>query len=555
MPLNTTSPAETKAWHALLAHAKIMANVEMRDLFDHDPKRAETFCAQLNDGFVLDFAKQRITPETMRGLTALARECGLKEAITAMFKGEMINVTEQRAVLHTALRLPPNKTLLLNGVNVVKDVHRVLRQMQTFCHAVRNGEWRGFSGKPITDVVNIGIGGSYLGPRLVCQALKPYATLNAHFIANVDGADISQTLQNLNPETTLFLVASKTFTTQETMTNAHSAKNWFLARGGAPNDVSKHFVAMSANYAKVAEFGIDPANMFPFWDWVGGRFSLWSSIGLGIALSAGYENFSELLAGAHIMDEHFCNAPFTENMPVILALLSIWNGNFLGAATECVLPYDQNLQSLPAFLQQLLMESNGKNVSRAGKPVGWQTGQIVWGEPGTNGQHAFYQLIHQGTRLIPADFILSANSHYEVGEQHLMLAANCLAQTEALMRGQTAAETMAQMANENLTAAEREALLPYRVFKGNVPTNTILMHKLTPKTLGMLLAMYEHKTFVQGVIWDIYSFDQWGVELGKKLAGGILNEFKAGSLAAAHDGSTLSLMRRFLQLRETDKPA
>lgn len=549
MPLSKTPPTQTKAWQALLNHQKNMAAIKMRDLFDKDPQRAATFSTRLGTGFMLDYAKQRITKETMRLLIDLARETGLKDATEAMFKGESINATEQRAALHTALRMPRDETLNVDGVDITGEVHAVLGQMRAFCDKVRSGKWRGFSGKPITDIVNIGIGGSYLGPELACQALKPYASLNAHFVANVDGADLSQTLQKLQPDTTLFLIASKTFTTQETMTNAQSAKAWFLANGGGPGDIAKHFVAMSTNYAKVKEFGIDPANMFPFWDWVGGRFSLWSSIGLSIALTVGFENFNDMLAGGHLMDEHFRNAPWEENIPVILALLSVWNGNFWGANSECILPYDKTLQRLPAFLQQLLMESNGKSVSRAGEPVNWQTGQIVWGEPGTNGQHAFYQLLHQGTRLIPADFIVSANSHYEIGEHHLMLAANCFAQTEALMRGQNTNETLAHMQQEGLSQAESEALLPYRTFKGNSPTNTILMHKLTPQTFGMLIAMYEHKTFVQGVIWDIYSFDQWGVELGKKLAGNILNELKTRQPAKSHDSSTAGLMEEFLKLR------
>lgn len=551
MPLKHIPPTETKAWRELLNHHKSMAQTEIKTLFEQDPARAQTFSVSLGRDFMLDYSKQCITGDTMRCLANLARECGLSEAIEAMFSGEPINGTEHRAVLHTALRLPAGSSLKVNSEDVTAEVHGVLEQMRMFCDMVRSGQWRGFSSKPITDIVNIGIGGSYLGPEVVCEALKPYATLKAHFVANVDGADLARVLQKVSPETTLFLIASKTFTTQETMANAHSARAWFLAGGIPETDVARHFVAMSTNYAKVVEFGIDPANMFPFWDWVGGRFSLWSAIGLSIALSVGYENFNALLAGGHAMDEHFRQTPMEMNIPVILALLSIWNGNFLGAESECVLPYDQTLQRLPAFLQQLLMESNGKCVTRSGEPVNWQTGQIVWGEPGTNGQHAFYQLLHQGTKLIPADFILSANSHYGFDEHHVMLAANCLAQSEALMRGQTAAETMAQMEKEDLTRARREHLLPHRIFKGNRPSNTILLHKLTPHTLGMLLAMYEHKTFVQGVIWDIFSFDQWGVELGKKLAGTILGQLKNYSpdVPATHDGSTAQLMEKFLHLR------
>lgn len=552
MPLKNIPPTMTQAWRELLVHNETMANRKIKNLFELDHQRAQNFSVSLGDDFLLDYSKQRIADDTMRCLNNLARECGLEEAISAMFNGEIINGTEHRAVLHTALRLPAGSSLKVDDVDMAAEVHGVLEQMRVFCDMVRGGQWRGFTGKFITDVVNIGIGGSYLGPEVVCNALEPYATINAHFVANVDGADLYRVLQKVRPDTTLFLIASKTFTTQETMANAASAKKWFLANGGSEAYVARHFAAMSTNYEKVVEFGIDPANMFPFWDWVGGRFSLWSAIGLSIALSVGFDNFSGLLAGGHAMDEHFRTTPFEENIPVILALLSVWNSNFLGAESECILPYDQTLQSLPAFLQQLLMESNGKSVARDGKIVNWQTGQIVWGEPGTNGQHAFYQLLHQGTRLIPADFILSANSHYEIDAHHLMLAANCLAQSEALMRGQDAAETMAQMEKENLPRAQRELLLPHRTFNGNRPSNTILLNKLTPKTLGMLLAMYEHKTFVQGVIWNIFSFDQWGVELGKKLAGTILGQLQNYSMeaAAAHDSSTMRLMEKFLSLRD-----
>lgn len=554
MPLQNISPPTTGAWRELLNHAKVMVNSELKTMFELDPNRAQNFSVALGDNFLLDYSKQRIDDDTVRCLNRLAHECGLEQAIAAMFNGEIINGTEQRAVLHTALRLPAGTSLLVEAVDVAGEVQGVLEQMRVFCAMVRGGQWLGFTGKPITDIVNIGIGGSYLGPELVCEALKPYATLKAHFVANVDGADLACVLQKVRPETTLFLIASKTFTTQETMTNALSAKAWFLANGGAEADVARHFAAMSTNRAKVVEFGIDPANMFPFWDWVGGRFSLWSSIGLSIALSIGFDNFSALLAGGYTMDKHFRTAAFEQNIPVLLALLSIWNGNFLGAEAECILPYDQSLQRLPAFLQQLLMESNGKSVTRDGKPVTWQTGQIVWGEPGTNGQHAFYQLLHQGTPFIPADFILSANSHYEMGPHHLMLAANCLAQSEALMRGQNTEETLAQMTRENLSPALCEQLLPHRTFKGNRPSNTILLDKLTPHTLGMLLAMYEHKTFVQGVIWNIFSFDQWGVELGKKLATTILGQLQDGGTAAGtdHDSSTAQLMARFLRLRQDE---
>lgn len=552
MPLQNISPTTTSAWRELLVHAKTMATNEIKTMFELDPSRAQNFSVSLGDDFWLDYSKQRVDGHTMRSLTRLAYECGLEPAVAAMFNGEIINGTEQRAVLHTALRLPAGASLLVDGEDVAGEVQGVLEQMRLFCEMVRGGQWQGFTGKPITDIVNIGIGGSYLGPELVCEALKPYATLNAHFVANVDGADLACVLQKVRPETTLFLIASKTFTTQETMANALSAKAWFLANGGSEADVARHFAAMSTNRARVVEFGIDPANMFPFWDWVGGRFSLWSSIGLSIGLSVGFDNFSALLAGGYTMDDHFRTTPFERNIPVILALLSVWNANFLGAETECILPYDQSLQRLPAFLQQLLMESNGKAVTRDGEPVTWQTGQIVWGEPGTNGQHAFYQLLHQGTRFIPADFILSANSHYEMGAHHLMLAANCLAQSEALMRGQDAGETLAQMTRENLPPAVCEQLLPHRTFKGNRPSNTLLLNKLTPRTLGMLLAMYEHKTFVQGVIWNIFSFDQWGVELGKKLATTILGQLQDGNPAAgvAHDGSTAQLMAKFLSLRQ-----
>lgn len=552
MPLKYVNPVETQAWRELTLHRDVMGDVEMRSLFATDPSRAKVFSLHLGNDLMLDYSKQRIVRSTMRYLCNLAEECGLHDAITAMFNGDLINDTEQRAVLHVALRAPAETRIMLGDVNVVDEVQAVLAQMRDFCTKVRDGIWLGFSGKPITDVVNIGIGGSYLGPEVVCEALKPYATLKTHFVSNVDAADMVRVLRQVNAETTLFLIASKTFTTQETMTNAQTAKAWFLANGGSDTTVARHFVAMSTNREKVAAFGIDPVNMFPFWDWVGGRFSLWSSIGLSIALSVGFERFSELLEGAHLMDEHFRATNITDNMPVVLALLSIWNGNFLSAASECVLPYDQTLQRLPAFLQQLLMESNGKSITRHGKPVKWQTGQIIWGEPGTNGQHAFYQLIHQGTQLIPADFIVSAKSHYEVSRHHLILAANCFAQAEALMLGQDREETREQLERSGLHGYALERILPHRVFKGNHPSNTILLRELTPKTLGMLLALYEHKTFVQGVVWNIFSFDQWGVELGKKLSDIILSQLgrKSDDINVTHDASTAQLMEIFLNMRQ-----
>ncbi len=546
-----TNPTTTAAWKALTAHCSDMKKVEMRDLFAADSQRFTTFSQRFN-GILLDFSKNRITGETMRLLSALAEECRLKESISAMFGGEKINRTEERAVLHTALRNRSNKPVFVDGADVMPDIRRVLNQMRDFSEAVRTGTWKGYTGRTITDIVNIGIGGSDLGPVMVAEALKAYKAphLTLHFVSNVDGTHIAETLKKIHPETTLFLIASKTFTTQETMTNAHTARRWFLEHAKEEAHIARHFAALSTNGKEVAKFGIDVKNMFEFWDWVGGRYSLWSAIGLPIALAIGFDRFEELLTGAFEMDEHFKTEPFERNMPVILALLGIWYNNFLGAASHAILPYDQYLHRFAAYFQQGDMESNGKSVDRFGKPVTYETGPIIWGEPGTNGQHAFYQLIHQGTKLIPCDFIAPANTHNPLGDHHAKLMSNFFAQTEALMRGKTAAEAKAELEKKGLTSDAIEKLLPFKVFEGNRPTNSILVEKITPRTLGSLIAMYEHKIFVQGVIWNIFSFDQWGVELGKELAGKILPELVDNTPVSSHDSSTNGLINAFKELRK-----
>mgnify|MGYP001552093678 FL=1 len=533
---------ETLAWKALEAHYETVKDLHMRDLFTEDPERFNRFSVRSND-LLLDFSKNRITVETLRLLLDLAGECKVQECAQRMFSGEKINFTEQRAVLHTALRNRSNTPVYVDGENVMPEINAVLEHMRSFVESVRSGGWKGYSGKPITDIVNIGIGGSDLGPAMVTRALIPYAgSLRAHFVSNVDGSQIYDTLKDLDPQTTLFLVASKTFTTQETLTNARQARSWLLAIAGNDTAVAKHFVALSTNANAVAEFGIDPKNMFEFWDWVGGRYSLWSAIGLSIALYVGMDNFEALLAGAHDMDQHFLNAPLDQNMPVIMALLGIWYNNFFAAETHAVLPYDEHLHRLPAYLQQADMESNGKRITRDNQVTDYATGPVIWGEPGTNGQHAFFQLIHQGNRLIPCDFLTATCAHHWLSEQQQILFTNYLAQTEALMRGRTAAEARQELTAEGLSGDALEALLPHKVFPGNRPSNSLLYPLLTPAMLGRLIALYEHKIFVQGVIWGINSFDQWGVELGKQLAKTIQNEMVGGDSGGGHDASTEGLL-------------
>ncbi|SFL41196.1 glucose-6-phosphate isomerase [Desulfomicrobium norvegicum] len=538
---------QSPPWKALVEHVAELKH--MRELFDRDPGRFDRFSAE-GAGLFLDYSKNRITDKTMNLLFDLAGEADVAGRVEAMFSGSRINTTENRAVLHVALRADADQFILVDGINVVEQVQGVLDQMDVFTGKVRSGEWKGYTGARITDVVNIGIGGSDLGPRMVTAALDHYRQqdLDFHFVSNIDGTHISQVLGKVRPESTLFIIASKTFTTQETLTNAHTARDWFLRSGAAQSDVARHFVALSTNEPAVRDFGIDPANMFAFWDWVGGRYSLWSCIGLSIALAVGMENFRELLAGAREMDKHFRTTPFERNIPVLLALLGVWYRNFHGLESHAVLPYDQYLALLPAYLQQADMESNGKGVNRDGIPVTHATGPILWGEPGTNGQHAFYQLLHQGTTVVPCDFLVAVNPLHEIGEHHTILLANFLAQTEALMRGRTLAEAEAELAD--LEPQAREALAPHKSFPGNRPSNSLLYERLTPRTLGSLIAMYEHKIFVQGVIWGINSFDQMGVELGKQLAGVILPELRGGA-AGVHDASTLGLIRHCIDRRKS----
>jgi glucose-6-phosphate isomerase len=529
-----------------------MGNTSMRELFRQEPGRFERMSLRFEE-MLVDTSKNRVSAETMQLLFDLARETALPDAIGQMFAGEPINATEGRAVLHTALRNRANTPVLVDGMDVMPEVNAVLAQMERFAGRVIAGEWRGYTGKPVKDIVNIGIGGSDLGPVMVTEALKAYRQphLRAHFVSNVDGTHVAETLRELDPEQTLFLVASKTFTTQETMANAATARRWFLAHAGDEAHIARHFVALSTNEAAVKAFGIDPQNMFRFWDWVGGRYSLWSAIGLSIACTVGFDRFRELLEGAHAMDRHFRETPLERNIPVILGLLGIWHGNFCDAHSHAILPYDQYLHRFAAYFQQGDMESNGKSVDRAGNPVGYQTGPIIWGEPGTNGQHAFYQLIHQGTRLIPCDFIAPAISHNPEGDHHLLLLANFFAQTEALMNGKDAAEVETELRAAGKSAAEIQALSPYKVFAGNRPTNSILVRQLTPRTLGSLIAMYEHKIFVQGVIWNIFSFDQWGVELGKQLAGNILPELRTREPVVSHDASTNGLINAWKAMKNS----
>ncbi|HAM45952.1 MAG TPA: glucose-6-phosphate isomerase [Propionibacteriaceae bacterium] len=545
-----TRLTQLSAWRALGDHYRTMAEVHMRDLFTQDPDRFHRFSLHFGD-ILFDYSKNRITQKTVSLLLELAEEAGLAEAIAAMFSGRKINTTENRAVLHVALRNRSNRPIFVNGQDVMPAVNRVLAQMRRFSEAVRSGVWRGYSGERVTDVVNIGIGGSDLGPKMVTCALTPYVTpeMRFHFVSNVDGTDIAETLKRVRPESTLFLIASKTFTTQETMANAHTARAWFLATAGDEAAIAKHFVALSTNRQRVIEFGIDPDNMFEFWDWVGGRYSLWSAIGLSIVLAIGMEQFEALLSGAHAVDEHFRVAPFSENIPVIMALLGIWYNNFFAAQSYAILPYDQYLAHFPAYFQQGDMESNGKSVTKAGEWVDYTTGPVVWGQPGTNGQHAFYQLIHQGTKLVPCDFLAPAQTHNPVGDHHRLLLSNFFAQTEALMRGKTAAEVRADLQAQGVSGEELETLVPAKTFSGNRPTNSLLFPLVTPHTLGSLIALYEHKIFVQGVIWDINSFDQMGVELGKQLATAILPELSGTEAVTAHDSSTNGLIDYYKQIR------
>lgn len=538
------------AYKKLKTHHKTISQKHLKTLFEEDTDRHKKFSIRFGD-ILLDYSKNRITSRTRSYLVQLAEEAGLAEAIEAMFTGEKINATEDRAVLHTALRNRSNEPVLVDGKDVMPDVNEVLGKMKDFSTRVRSGAWKGYTGKEITDIVNIGIGGSDLGPVMVTEALKAYAKngLNVHFVSNVDGTHIAETVKSLNPETTLFMIASKTFTTQETMANAHSARSWFLEKAADENHVKKHFVAISTNRTEVEKFGIDPENMFGFWDWVGGRYSLWSAIGLSIACYVGFQNFEQLLSGAHEMDKHFRTTKLERNIPVILALIGIWYNDFFDAQTQAILPYDQYMHRFAAYFQQGDMESNGKSTGRDGKAVGYQTGPVIWGEPGTNGQHAFYQLIHQGTKLIPCDFIAPAVSHNPLGEHHKMLLSNFFAQTEALMNGKTDEEVRAELKAAGKSDAEIEQIAPFKVFSGNRPTNSILVKKITPKVLGSLIAMYEHKIFVQGIIWNIYSFDQWGVELGKQLANKIYPELQNDWPVTNHDSSTNGLINQYKRWR------
>jgi glucose-6-phosphate isomerase len=550
MALPRINPTRTRAWKRLKEHYQAMRNRPMADLFRRDPGRFSTFSVRFEE-ILVDYSKNIITRETMRLLIELARECRLKEAVEQMFSGEKINETENRPALHVALRNRSDKPLLADGADVMPEVNAVLKQMERFSDDILSGKWKGYTEKPIRDIVNIGIGGSDLGPLMATEALKPYWNpgLRPHFVSNVDGAQIGETLKKISPETTLFLIASKTFTTQETMTNARTARRWFLNRARKESSIRHHFVAISANEEEVIKFGIPPENRFRIWDWVGGRYSVWSSVGLPIACMIGFKNFSDFLDGAYAMDIHFRASPFEKNIPVLLGLIGIWYVNFFGAQTEAVLPYAQDLYRLPAYLQQADMESNGKSVDRNGRSVNYSTGPILWGEPGTSGQHAFYQLIHQGTRLIPCDFIAAATSTHPIGEHHEILLSNFFAQTEALMKGRTGREVIGELKEAGLSREEINRLAPYKIIKGNQPTNAILMKKITPRTLGSLIAMYEHKIFVQGVIWNLFSFDQWGVELGKRLALKILPELKHEREVSSHDSSTNGLINAYKKMR------
>ncbi|HAW3402669.1 TPA: glucose-6-phosphate isomerase [Escherichia coli] len=544
--MKNINPTQTAAWQALQKHFDEMKDVTIADLFAKDGDRFSKFSATFDDQMLVDYSKNRITEETLAKLQDLAKECDLAGAIKSMFSGEKINRTENRAVLHVALRNRSNTPILVDGKDVMPEVNAVLEKMKTFSEAIVSGEWKGYTGKAITDVVNIGIGGSDLGPYMVTEALRPYKNhLNMHFVSNVDGTHIAEVLKKVNPETTLFLVASKTFTTQETMTNAHSARDWFLKAAGDEKHVAKHFAALSTNAKAVGEFGIDTANMFEFWDWVGGRYSLWSAIGLSIVLSIGFDNFVELLSGAHAMDKHFSTTPAEKNLPVLLALIGIWYNNFFGAETEAILPYDQYMHRFAAYFQQGNMESNGKYVDRNGNVVDYQTGPIIWGEPGTNGQHAFYQLIHQGTKMVPCDFIAPAITHNPLSDHHQKLLSNFFAQTEALAFGKSREVVEQEYRDQGKDPATLDYVVPFKVFEGNRPTNSILLREITPFSLGALIALYEHKIFTQGVILNIFTFDQWGVELGKQLANRILPELKDDKEISSHDSSTNGLINRY----------
>ncbi|EFH6959725.1 glucose-6-phosphate isomerase [Escherichia coli] len=544
--MKNINPTQTAAWQALQKHFDEMKDVTIADLFAKDGDRFSKFSATFDDQMLVDYSKNRITEETLAKLQDLAKECDLAGAIKSMFSGEKINRTENRAVLHVALRNRSNTPILVDGKDVMPEVNAVLEKMKTFSEAIISGEWKGYTGKAITDVVNIGIGGSDLGPYMVTEALRPYKNhLNMHFVSNVDGTHIAEVLKKVNPETTLFLVASKTFTTQETMTNAHSARDWFLKAAGDEKHVAKHFAALSTNAKAVGEFGIDTANMFEFWDWVGGRYSLWSAIGLSIVLSIGFDNFVELLSGAHAMDKHFSTTPAEKNLPVLLALIGIWYNNFFGAETEAILPYDQYMHRFAAYFQQGNMESNGKYVDRNGNVVDYQTGPIIWGEPGTNGQHAFYQLIHQGTKMVPCDFIAPAITHNPLSDHHQKLLSNFFAQTEALAFGKSREVVEQEYRDQGKDPATLDYVVPFKVFEGNRPTNSILLREITPFSQGALIALYEHKIFTQGVILNIFTFDQWGVELGKQLANRILPELKDDKEISSHDSSTNGLINRY----------
>jgi glucose-6-phosphate isomerase len=543
MALQSINPTQTQAWKKLQAHFETMKNVQMQHLFANEPARAEKMHLQWND-FLVDYSKNIISAETISLLQELANEVQLKDAITKYFDGDVINQTENRAVLHTALRAKENASVQVDGVNVMPEVYSVKNKIKNFSNEIIAGQRKGFSGKPFTDVVNIGIGGSDLGPAMIVEALQYYKNdLNVHFVSNVDGDHVNEIIKKVNPETTLFVIVSKTFTTQETLSNAETIRSWFL-QSATQEDVAKHFVAVSTNIQKVTEFGINPENIFPMWDWVGGRFSLWSAVGLSISLAVGFDHFDQLLQGAHEMDEHFKNESFDKNIPVTLALLSIWYNNFFGAESEALIPYTQYLQKLAPYLQQGIMESNGKSIGRDGKPVNYQTGTIIWGEPGTNSQHAFFQLIHQGTKLIPTDFIGFKESLYGNKDHHDKLMSNFFAQTEALLMGKTEVQVQAEFDKQGISGDKADFLLPFKVFSGNKPTNTLLIQKLTPATLGALVALYEHKIFVQGVIWNIFSYDQWGVELGKQLATSILDEIVSNA-PQKHDSSTSFLLKKY----------
>jgi glucose-6-phosphate isomerase len=545
MALQNIKPTQTKSWQDLAKHFEMMQHNSIKEMFQKEANRASSFNIQWND-FLVDFSKNNITSETMRLLVELANEAQLKDAISKYFEGDNINQTENRAVLHTALRSQESADVKVNGINVMSEVFEVKNKIKNFTNEIVNGVRKGYSGKAFTDIVNIGIGGSDLGPAMVVEALQFYKNhLNVHFVSNVDGDHVNEVIKKLNPETTLFVIVSKTFTTQETLTNSETIRKWFL-QSAKQEDVAKHFVAVSTNLKNVTAFGIDANNVFPMWDWVGGRFSLWSAVGLSISLAVGFDNYNKLLKGANQMDEHFKTADFDKNIPVVLALLSIWYNNFFGAESEALIPYTQYLQKLAPYLQQGIMESNGKSVDRNGNKVNYQTGTIIWGEPGTNSQHAFFQLIHQGTKLIPTDFIGFVNPLYGNQDHHDKLMSNFFAQTEALLNGKTEAQVMNEFTKQNFSTGQAGFLLPFKVFDGNKPTNTLLIQKLTPETLGALVALYEHKIFVQGVIWNIFSYDQWGVELGKQLANSILDEINSKTLKN-HDSSTEFLLTHFLK--------